>query len=153
MAHTWWASELRLQLNVQASWNLPSCATILQQHERLEGRFWDYQLGRPSWFGSCKHMLICPDTMSAYPRFFSQPFRYLRWAAIEKPAIFYSIVIGSLGPVTIFVVPPIRTMLGDPKRPEIPLTYPSTIRDSTAELQEQGANYMALQFRRPRGNL
>lgn len=88
---------------------------------------WDYQLGRPSLFGSCRHMLICPDTMSAYPRFFSQPFRYLRWAAIEKPAIFYSIVIGSLGPVTIFVVPPIRTLLGDPKRPEIPLTYPSTI--------------------------
>ncbi|PMD63347.1 uncharacterized protein K444DRAFT_523188 [Hyaloscypha bicolor E] len=62
--------------------------------------------------------------MSAYPRFFSQPFRYLRWAAIEKPAIFYSIVIGSLGPVLVFTVPPIRTRLGDPKRPEIPLTYP-----------------------------
>jgi hypothetical protein len=66
------------------------------------------------------------ETMSAYPRFFSQPFRYLRWAAIEKPAIFYSIVIGSLGPVLVVAVPPIRTRLGDPKRPEIPLTYPST---------------------------
>ncbi|KAH6718428.1 hypothetical protein DL95DRAFT_341690 [Leptodontidium sp. 2 PMI_412] len=62
--------------------------------------------------------------MSALPRFFSQPLRYLRWAAIEKPAIFYSIVIGSMGPVTVLTVPPIRRMLGDEKRPEIPLTYP-----------------------------
>jgi hypothetical protein len=64
--------------------------------------------------------------MSAYPRFFSQPFRYLRWASIEKPAIFYSIVVGSIGPLLILTVPPIRMMLGDAKRPEIPLTYPST---------------------------
>ncbi|KAG4436533.1 hypothetical protein IFR05_007971 [Cadophora sp. M221] len=62
--------------------------------------------------------------MSALPRFFSQPLRYLRWAAIEKPAIFYSIVIGSMGPVTVLTVPPVRRMLGDGKRPEIPLTYP-----------------------------
>jgi hypothetical protein len=87
--------------------------------------------------------------MSAYPRFFSQPFRYLRWAAIEKPAIFYSIVIGSLGPVAIFAVPPIRTRLGDPKRPEIPLTYPSTI---DRELQRQSANYITWQFPRAHEN-
>ncbi len=69
------------------------------------------------------------DTMStALPRFFSQPLRYLQWAAIEKPAIFYSIVIGSMGPVTVLVVPPIRRILGDGKRPEIPLTYPSMFR-------------------------
>jgi hypothetical protein len=40
--------------------------------------------------------------------------------------------------VVILVVPPIRTRLGDPKRPEIPLTYPSTI--SRASLQWQVAN-------------
>ncbi|KAL2062075.1 hypothetical protein VTL71DRAFT_6341 [Oculimacula yallundae] len=62
--------------------------------------------------------------MSALPRFFSQPIRYMRWAAIEKPAIFFSIIIGGLGPVTVFTVPPIRRMLGDEQRPEIPLTYP-----------------------------
>jgi hypothetical protein len=65
--------------------------------------------------------------MSATPRFFSQPIRYLRWAAIEKPAIFYSIIIGSMGPVSLVVVPPIRRALGDNERPEIPLTYPSTL--------------------------
>merc|ERR1711977_101244 len=64
------------------------------------------------------------NTMSALPRFFSHPIRYLRWATIEKPAIFYSLVIGSMGPVTILVAPPIRRMFGDGKRPEIPLTYP-----------------------------
>ncbi|KUJ09780.1 uncharacterized protein LY89DRAFT_657283 [Mollisia scopiformis] len=62
--------------------------------------------------------------MSALPRFWSQPLRYFRWAAIEKPAIFYSLIIGTMGPVTIVVVPPIRKWLGDGPRPEIPLTYP-----------------------------
>ncbi|CZR63764.1 probable NADH2 dehydrogenase (ubiquinone) 9.5K protein, ubiquinone-binding [Phialocephala subalpina] len=62
--------------------------------------------------------------MSALPRFWSQPLRYLRWAAIEKPAIFYSIIIGSMGPVVVVAVPPIRRMLGDADRPKIPLTYP-----------------------------
>ncbi|TVY17595.1 NADH-ubiquinone oxidoreductase 9.5 kDa subunit [Lachnellula arida] len=58
------------------------------------------------------------------PRFWSQPIRYLRWAAIQKPAIFFSIIIGSLGPITMIVVPPIRRRLGDAQRPEIPFTYP-----------------------------
>jgi len=49
----------------------------------------------------------------------------LHWAAVEKPAIFWSIVIGSIGPVLVVTVPPIRNRLGDPKRPEIPLSYPS----------------------------
>jgi hypothetical protein len=64
--------------------------------------------------------------MSA-PRFFTQPLHYLKWAAIEKPAIFYSIAVGSLGPVLLFVVPPFRRMLGDDRRPLIPLTYPSML--------------------------
>jgi hypothetical protein len=51
--------------------------------------------------------------------------RYLRWASIEKPAIFWSIVVGSVGPVLVVAVPPIRNRLGDPRRPDIPLTYPS----------------------------
>ncbi|TVY81686.1 NADH-ubiquinone oxidoreductase 9.5 kDa subunit, partial [Lachnellula suecica] len=65
------------------------------------------------------------STMSAAaPRFFSQPIRYLRWAAIEKPAIFFSLCIGTMGPVTLLVVPPIRHRFGDPQRPQIPFTYP-----------------------------
>ncbi|KAI9664298.1 MAG: hypothetical protein M1829_005853 [Trizodia sp. TS-e1964] len=59
-----------------------------------------------------------------YPRFWSQPIRYLRWAAHEKPAIFYSIVVGSMGPITLLTVPPIRRRLGDFDRETIPLTYP-----------------------------
>jgi len=60
----------------------------------------------------------------AKPYFWSQPFRYLRWSAHEKPALFYSVVIGLIGPVMIAVVPPIRYRMGDNKRPPIPLTYP-----------------------------
>lgn len=58
------------------------------------------------------------------PYFWRQPLQYLRWASHEKPAIFYSIAIGTLGPLTLFVVPPIRHRLGDGPRETIPLTYP-----------------------------
>ncbi|KAF1994274.1 hypothetical protein P154DRAFT_527181 [Amniculicola lignicola CBS 123094] len=59
------------------------------------------------------------------PRFFSQPFKYLHWASINKPAYFYSIIIGCAGPVMIVTVPPIRRYMGDEVgRPRIPQTYP-----------------------------
>ncbi|OCK79957.1 NADH-ubiquinone oxidoreductase 9.5 kDa subunit [Lepidopterella palustris CBS 459.81] len=62
---------------------------------------------------------------STAPFFFRQPIRYLRWASHEKPAIFYSIVIGSAGPVIMVIAPPIRRYFGDEiSRPKIPLTYP-----------------------------
>ncbi|KAA8567771.1 hypothetical protein EYC84_008237 [Monilinia fructicola] len=61
---------------------------------------------------------------STIPRFFSQPFRYIRWAANEKPAIFFSLIVGSIGPVLVLTVPKIRHRLGDGPRPQIPLTYP-----------------------------
>lgn len=60
------------------------------------------------------------------PRFFQQPLRYLRWASINKPAYFYSIIIGSMGPVLIVTVPPIRRYMGEEQIPKIPMTYPST---------------------------
>ena len=60
----------------------------------------------------------------ALPQFWSQPIRYMRWAAVERPALFFSIAIASLGPFLVFTVPPIREKLGDGRRPVIPLTYP-----------------------------
>ncbi|KAF2197991.1 NADH-ubiquinone oxidoreductase 9.5 kDa subunit [Delitschia confertaspora ATCC 74209] len=61
---------------------------------------------------------------AANPEFFKTPIRYLRWASIQKPAYFWSIVIGSMGPLSFVVAPPIRRFFGDEKRPTIPLTYP-----------------------------
>jgi hypothetical protein len=61
--------------------------------------------------------------MSA-PVFWSTPLRYLRWASYEKPAIFYSIVVGSFGPVALVTLPPIRRYFGDVDPEPIPLTYP-----------------------------
>lgn len=58
-------------------------------------------------------------------QFFQAPGQYIRWASREKPAIFWSIVIGSCGPVIAVVAPPIRYRLGDGPIPRIPLTYPS----------------------------
>ncbi|KAH0846514.1 hypothetical protein AYO21_10134 [Fonsecaea monophora] len=63
--------------------------------------------------------------MSGIPqRFWGQPIRYLRWAAHEKPAIFWSCVIGGLGPATFVFIPPLRRYFGDQDPPRIPLTYP-----------------------------
>ncbi|KAG9240260.1 hypothetical protein BJ878DRAFT_430682 [Calycina marina] len=60
-----------------------------------------------------------------YPRFFKEPGRYVRWAAIEKPAIFWSIILGCMGPAMFVVAPPIRRIFGDDKPiAKIPLTYP-----------------------------
>ncbi len=63
--------------------------------------------------------------MSAKPVFWSQPFRYLRWASHEKPVLFWSFLVGSMGPISVLVVPPIRHRFGDPNRPKVPMTYPS----------------------------
>lgn len=61
---------------------------------------------------------------AASPFFFKQPLRYLKWASINKPAYFYSILVGCAGPVFVVTVPPIRRYLGHEPIPKIPLTYP-----------------------------
>ncbi len=73
---------------------------------------------------------------AAVPKtFWSSPIRYLRWASHEKPAIFYSIVIGSLGPVSLFAIPPMRRAVGDEDPSRIPLTYPGKlVRSKFAEV-------------------
>ncbi|KAI1635878.1 hypothetical protein F4809DRAFT_424163 [Biscogniauxia mediterranea] len=58
------------------------------------------------------------------PLFWSAPLRYCRWAARERPAYFYSVVIGSLGPVVLFTVPPTLRKFGYERPAPIPVTYP-----------------------------
>lgn len=60
------------------------------------------------------------------PLFWQTPIRYWRWSSRERPALFWSCVIGALGPVTLAVVPPIRHAFGDYDAKPIPTTYPST---------------------------
>jgi hypothetical protein len=62
----------------------------------------------------------------ASPFFFRQPLRYLKWASINKPAYFYSIIVGCVGPVMVVTVPPIRRYMGEEQIAKIPLTYPGT---------------------------
>ncbi|KAK1768676.1 NADH-ubiquinone oxidoreductase 9.5 kDa subunit [Phialemonium atrogriseum] len=61
---------------------------------------------------------------TALPRFWAGPIRYCRWAAREKPAYFWSIVIGAAGPLSLATVPPIRRAIGDHDAAPIPMTYP-----------------------------
>ncbi|KAK3330481.1 hypothetical protein B0H66DRAFT_544011 [Apodospora peruviana] len=58
------------------------------------------------------------------PRFWSNPIRFCRWAARERPSYFWSCVIAGIGPIMVVTVPPIRHRLGDVDAPPIPLTYP-----------------------------
>ncbi|UKZ55676.1 hypothetical protein TrVGV298_009500 [Trichoderma virens] len=64
-----------------------------------------------------------PSTMSS-PLFWSQPLKYCAWAARERPAYFWSVVVGAAGPALMPIVPPIRHMLGDIDPAPIPVTYP-----------------------------
>ncbi|KGQ09252.1 NADH-ubiquinone oxidoreductase 9.5 kDa subunit [Beauveria bassiana D1-5] len=66
--------------------------------------------------------------MSAAPFFWSTPLKYCRWAAREKPALFWSVVIGAAGPLAMPIGPPIRRWLGDVDPAPIPVTYPGTFR-------------------------
>ncbi|KAL5615934.1 hypothetical protein FOBRF1_004682 [Fusarium oxysporum] len=49
---------------------------------------------------------------------------YCRWAARERPALFWSVIIGAAGPVAMPIVPPIRYYFGDIDAPPVPVTYP-----------------------------
>lgn len=61
------------------------------------------------------------------PNFWSTPLRYFRWASHERPAYFWSILIGSMGPVTMVGIPPVRKYFGDVDPEPIPLSYPSKL--------------------------
>ena len=89
---------------------------------------------------------ITTDSMAPVS-FWTTHFKYIEWAARVKPAIFWSIVVGSMGPLTVVcpiamrhwtsgghrkadlgtqaIVPPLRHRFGDGPRAQIPLTYPS----------------------------
>jgi hypothetical protein len=75
------------------------------------------------------------------PRFFQQPLRYLKWASINKPAYFYSIIVGCVGPIMVVTVPPIRRYMGEEQRPKIPLTYPGTSREEKRELARNSTTF------------
>ncbi|KAI0052791.1 hypothetical protein FA95DRAFT_1553059 [Auriscalpium vulgare] len=51
-------------------------------------------------------------------------YRYLQRQAHEQPVIFYSVVIGAIGPVVAFGVPPIRKHFGYEAAERIPNSYP-----------------------------
>ncbi|KAJ5795114.1 hypothetical protein N7457_001713 [Penicillium paradoxum] len=72
------------------------------------------------------------------PQFWSTPFRYLRWAAHEKPAILAALFIGSMGPVALVTIPPIRHALGDVDPEPIPMTYPSMKSLQSLQFVPQG---------------
>ncbi|KAI0076690.1 hypothetical protein K474DRAFT_1597603 [Panus rudis PR-1116 ss-1] len=53
-----------------------------------------------------------------------QSYRYLQRQAHEQPVIFYSCVIGLIGPVMVVTVPPIRKAFGWKPSEPIPTSYP-----------------------------
>ncbi|KAI2637766.1 NADH-ubiquinone oxidoreductase 9.5 kDa subunit [Hypomontagnella submonticulosa] len=58
------------------------------------------------------------------PQFWAGPLRYWRWAAREKPAYFWSVVIGATGPLMLATVPPTMKRLGYERASPVPMTYP-----------------------------
>jgi hypothetical protein len=77
----------------------------------------------------------------ASPRFWAQPLQYLRWASRERPAYFWSLVIGTVGPIEIFAIPPLRAALfKDSDPPQIPVTYPGESPSVQASMAAPSAN-------------
>ncbi|PNP47010.1 hypothetical protein THARTR1_10515 [Trichoderma harzianum] len=76
------------------------------------------------------------------PLFWSQPLKYCAWAARERPAYFWSVVVGATGPALMPIVPPIRHMLGDVDPAPVPVTYPGTFgRQLNRALVEENLRY------------
>ncbi|CEJ90381.1 Putative NADH-ubiquinone oxidoreductase 9.5 kDa subunit [[Torrubiella] hemipterigena] len=61
---------------------------------------------------------------AAAPHFWAAPLRYCAWAARERPAYFWSVVIGGIGPAAMPFAPAIRRAFGDVDPAPIPVTYP-----------------------------
>ncbi|SPO27698.1 related to nadh-ubiquinone oxidoreductase 9.5 kDa subunit [Ustilago trichophora] len=59
---------------------------------------------------------------------FRSTYRYLQYAAHEHPVVFYSILIGSVGPVAVVTVPPIRKAYGWKPSEKVPTSYPLPAR-------------------------
>ncbi|KII90018.1 hypothetical protein PLICRDRAFT_108175 [Plicaturopsis crispa FD-325 SS-3] len=55
---------------------------------------------------------------------FRGTFRYLQRQAHENPVIFFSVIIGAIGPTLAITVPPIRSHFGWKPAPRVPSTYP-----------------------------
>ncbi|KAJ7475866.1 hypothetical protein FB451DRAFT_1132532 [Mycena latifolia] len=55
---------------------------------------------------------------------FRATYRMLQRHAHESPVLFYSCVIGAIGPVLLVVVPPVRQRMGYKYPEPIPLSYP-----------------------------
>ncbi|KAG5518026.1 hypothetical protein PMAC_003210 [Pneumocystis sp. 'macacae'] len=62
--------------------------------------------------------------MFSFRSFWSNSIKYAKWAAQERPHLFYSFCLGSLGPIIFLIVPPIRKRLGYVSPEPIPKTYP-----------------------------
>ncbi|KDR76193.1 hypothetical protein GALMADRAFT_68001 [Galerina marginata CBS 339.88] len=62
--------------------------------------------------------------MSSITAPFLRTYRYLQRQAHESPVIFYSVVIGAIGPLMALTVPPIRQSMGYKPAEMIPATYP-----------------------------
>ncbi|KAM6504515.1 hypothetical protein JOM56_001458 [Amanita muscaria] len=55
---------------------------------------------------------------------FRRTYRYLQRQAHENPVIFYSVVLGTVGPVLAVAVPPIRESFGYRPAEMVPTSYP-----------------------------
>ncbi|EDR08507.1 uncharacterized protein LACBIDRAFT_297246 [Laccaria bicolor S238N-H82] len=62
--------------------------------------------------------------MASFASPFRSTYRYLQRQAHENPVIFYSCIIGAIGPVMVVAIPPIRERFGYQPAEMVPTTYP-----------------------------
>ncbi|SHO76451.1 Uncharacterized protein MSYG_0789 [Malassezia sympodialis ATCC 42132] len=62
--------------------------------------------------------------MSVITRPLLNTVHYLRKAAHERPVVFFSIIVGAIGPALVLTVPPMRMQMGWKPAERIPVSYP-----------------------------
>ncbi|KAJ3913876.1 hypothetical protein F5877DRAFT_51527 [Lentinula edodes] len=62
--------------------------------------------------------------MASIFRPFQRSYNYLYRTAHEKPVMFYSVVLGVIGPVMTIAIPPLRESFGYVPPPAVPSSYP-----------------------------
>jgi hypothetical protein len=118
----------RLEVKLQLTPDAPvhhSDSTCLYSEDITTSPGPPRHLTPPSPLSRSPHTSRTTATMSGIPAtFWSSPIRYLRWAQHEKPAIFWSIVLGAMGPPILFAGRPFREWIGDEIPKAIPTSYP-----------------------------
>merc|ERR1712032_713828 len=110
-------------LSPQTHFSLPRGSRVHSGVDRRQA-----SAGRSCCSRATGHHHIAQSKMSAIFRPVFRPFantyRFLQRSAHESPVVFFSLLIGAVGPIAVVTIPPIRKHYGWKPAERIPTSYP-----------------------------